>query len=104
MSYVFNPFTGTFDEAASLSISDGDKGDITVSSSGSVWTIDNGVITYEKLQNISSGRILGRTADGAGNVGEIVIGTGLTLAGGTLSISPESNSAGSNLYLAANFV
>lgn len=53
-------------------IADGDKGDITVSASGATWTIDNSVVTYAKIQNVSAtDRILGRSTAGAGVVQEI---------------------------------
>lgn len=54
-------------------VSNGDYGDITVSGSGLVWTIDNDVVTYAKMQNVSAtDRILGRSSAGAGDVQEIV--------------------------------
>lgn len=73
--------TGPFGTGGS--ISDGDKGDITVSGSGAVWTIDNGVVTFAKLQAITDGKLLG--ASGGTVVEEISIGSGLSLAANTLA-------------------
>lgn len=50
--------------AAGGGISDGDKGDITVASSGTVWTIDAGVVTFAKMQAISADVLLGNDSSG----------------------------------------
>lgn len=53
-------------------LADGDKGDITVSSSGATWTIDNDAVTYAKIQNVTAtDRLLGRSTAGAGDIEEI---------------------------------
>lgn len=54
------------------SVADADYGDVTVSGAGTVWTIDNDVVTYAKMQNVSAtDKVLGRSTAGAGNVEEI---------------------------------
>jgi hypothetical protein len=68
--------------ASTASLTDGDKGDLTVSGSGATWTIDNDAVTYAKLQNVSAtSRILGRASAGAGDVEELTGAQVLSIAG-----------------------
>jgi len=47
-------------------VSDGDKGDITVSSSGTSWNVDAGAISLSKMANINQYEIIGRSSASAG--------------------------------------
>jgi hypothetical protein len=59
-------------QAGGGGVTDGDKGDVTVTSSGTVWTIDNDAVTYAKIQNVSAtSRFLGRITSGAGDIEEM---------------------------------
>jgi hypothetical protein len=51
---------------------DGDYGDVTISGSGTLITINDGVITYDKIQDVSGPSIvLGRLSSGPGDIEEI---------------------------------
>jgi len=78
---------GTFTTSGGT-LTDGDKGDITVGSSGSSFTIDNAAVTYAKIQNVSAAsKLIGRGDSGSGSPQEITLGAGLTMTGTTLSSS-----------------
>jgi hypothetical protein len=69
--YVKNAAGSMVEIGGSGGVSDGDKGDITVSG-GTTWTIDNDAVTYAKIQNVSAtDRLLGRSTAGAGDIEEI---------------------------------
>jgi hypothetical protein len=74
------------------SISDGDKGDITVSNSGATWSVDAGAIstakiaddavTFAKLQNITGPTLIGRSGSaGTGSPELIGLAAALTING-----------------------
>ena len=71
-------------------IDDGDKGDITVSSSGATFTIDNDVVTFAKMQNVSTSRLLGRTTSSSGDIEELTasaVRTLLNVADGATNVT-----------------
>lgn len=81
-SYVTAAISG------SGALTDGDKGDITVSSTGTVFTIDNSAVTYAKMQNVSAtSKLLGRNSSTTGPPEEITLGSGLSMSGTTLSVT-----------------
>jgi len=80
-------------------VTDGDKGDIVVSGSGSVWTIDNAVVTYAKMQNVSAASVLlGRGTVGGTVVREITLGTNLSMSGDTLNAGTGGGSGLPDAY------
>jgi hypothetical protein len=68
---------GALTWTASGALTDGDKGEITVSNSGDQWTIDNDVVTLAKLAHMATARVVGRTTAGTGTPELLTIsGTG----------------------------
>lgn len=75
-------------------LGDADYGDITVSSSGTVFTVDNSAITLAKIANAAANdKVLGSGNSGSGNpYTEITLGTGLSMSGTTLSSTSSYDS------------
>lgn len=52
--------------ATGVLVTDGDKGSITVSGTGTVWTLDDAAVTLAKMANLSQYQLIGRSSSGSG--------------------------------------
>lgn len=76
-------------------IADGDKGDVTVSSSGATWTLDNDVVTNAKLANVATQTIKGRASASTGDPEDLtpaqaraVLGIGVQSVTSSATVTP----------------
>jgi hypothetical protein len=67
----------------SAAVADGDKGDIIVSGSGATFAIDNDVVTFAKMQNIATKRVIGRNTASSGDPEEVTVDQVLDWISGT---------------------
>jgi hypothetical protein len=97
---------GTWAAPSGGGVSDGDKGDITVSGAGTVWAIDPLAVSFAKIQNASANSVLvGAGSGGTGaSYSQITLGANLVMTGTVLSATASGGSglsAGKTMAISA---
>jgi hypothetical protein len=63
----------TWAQVTGIIIVDGDKGDVTVSSGGTVWTINASAVEFSMIEDVADMRVLGNVSGGAAAPAEVSI-------------------------------
>lgn len=110
----YNDGAGSLTIAASgtpgVTVADGDYGDVTVSGTGTSWTIDPGVVTLAKQANLPTDRLIGRDTAGTGVPEQLTVTGGLEFTGaggiqtGAFTGDVTKSAGGTALSIAANAV
>lgn len=89
-------------------LSDGNKGDITVTATGATWTINTNAVTFAKLQQLAALSVPGNGTNATANMAALTAGTdghvlrrsGTTLGFGTIATAGVADDAITNAKLA----
>jgi len=75
--------TNNIEVISGTTLAVGTPSDNTVSTA----KLQDDAVTFAKMQNISTSRLLGRTTASSGDIEELTVGSGLSLAAGSLSVA-----------------
>lgn len=81
------------------SVSDGNKGDITVSGLGTSWAINSNAVTFAKMQDMAANTALVRAAGSSGDPGEVALSASTLLGRGSTG-DIAAITLGSSLFMA----
>ncbi len=78
---IINRTTGacSFPNTTFGGVTDGDKGDVTVSGTGAVWTVDADAVTNFKLANVPTATLKGRVTAATGDPEDLTVAQAKTL-------------------------
>lgn len=80
------------------------SGDVTGSGTTAITsTIPNDTVTFAKMQNVTTAKLLGRATAGSGDIEEITLGTNLSFTGTTLNASGGGGSSARPVIIECDF-